>query len=125
MTKVFVALLIFVGALASATSAQSNADRPDDSQTATVRIVAIREDRIDFGLDLTVGAFVAQGRDFSSHFRHAKGSGIPFGTYRASVCVPDFWGCPLGSVEVSQSDVMVVIDLRALPQGATRASSNF
>lgn len=114
-------------ALAAEGSAQAEVLKVGDGRTAKVRIVAIRDEGFDFGLDFKVESFLAQNgkTDLASRFGYGSGAAIPYGTYRASVYVPGFWGSALGIVHVAESDVLVVIDLRSLAPGVPRRDSNF
>jgi len=123
----FAAICAVAWSLTAAAAAQGAVKFQEQVPTATVRIVAIREDRVDLGARFTVDYFRTQSgqTDLANRFRYGSGYPIPYGTYQASVLVPGYWGSALGTVRVAEPDVLVVIDMRALPPRTPRRNSNF
>jgi hypothetical protein len=83
-------------------------------RTATIRIVGIREDRLDLGIGFKVESFLLPSGhdDLAVLFSHGAAHGIPYGTYLATVNVPGFRAPAIGEVPIKQPEVLVMIDLR-------------
>jgi hypothetical protein len=98
-----------------AVSSVAHAQQPvPNNRNGSVRIVAIREDRLDLGGSFKVESFglKAGHDDLAVLFSHGAAHGIPYGTYRAAVNVPGFRVPALAEVPINQREVLVMIDLR-------------
>jgi hypothetical protein len=96
-----------------------------EARTATVRIVALCGVKIDLRCNLKLFNFRKDGKetDLAGRFHFGSGSEIPYGTYQATAYFEYAWPAmpiALGTIEVSQPDVMVVADLRPQPSGSPR-----
>jgi hypothetical protein len=113
-------------------AAQEKAMHLGEAKTATVRIIALCgiPEKIDFRCNLKMWNFRndSEGVNLAGRFRFGSGSEIPYGRYEAVAYFEDAWpAIPilLGTVEVSQPDVLAVVDLRPQPSGSSRMKLQF
>jgi hypothetical protein len=107
--------------LTAATYAQEKVKSEKELRTATVMISVIGDKPMDIVNGFRVVAFQEEHGQtdlsdrFLNGFRKDKAFGIPYGRYRARVYVNGFWGAAEETTQVSQPDVLVVIDMRSKP----------
>jgi len=124
------AMVAFTASLTSTAAAQQKVKRLGEAHTATVRIVALCSNKIDFRCNLKLFKFRdhAKGTDLADRFHFGSGAAVPYGTYEAIAYFEDAWPAipiALGTVEVSQPEVLVVADLRPQPPGSPRMKLQF
>jgi|SRR5579872_1151901 hypothetical protein len=119
-------LVLLIGLLWFATT-RISAQQVLPPRTAIVRIVPICEDRVDFKCRLEVSDFRQgeTGENLASRFFYGSGSGIPYGTYRATMYFADtFVALPIvRTILVSKPDVDAVIDLRPQPRNQSTSKT--
>jgi hypothetical protein len=127
MVRIAAATAVFACSLTTPATAQEKTVPLWEARTATVRIMALCGHDFDFRrCNLKLSNFRRGGdaTNLAGRFNFGSGSGIPYGTYEAAGYFADAWPAlqiSLGTVDVSQPDVLVVVDLRPLPPGSPRA----